>query len=361
MPVPFADLRRQTAALRAQLDEAASRVLDRGWYVLGEEGAAFEEAFASWLGTRSCVGVASGTDAVELALRALGVGPGDEVLTQANTCVPTVAGVERTGARAVLCDADPATGAIDPASAAEAVGERTRAIVVVHLYGHMGDVRTVQSLGLPVVEDCAQAHGAHGEHGAAGTYGSLGAFSFYPTKNLGALGDGGAVVTEDPELAQRLRLLRHYGQTGRYEHAIAGVNSRLDELQAAFLRVKLEHLDAGIERRRAIAAVYDEALRDCEAVRPLAVRPGTTHARHLYVVRCRDRATVQQALETAGVGTLVHYPRAVHQHPPYADRRRPGISLTGSEQLGDEVLSLPLFPELTNNEVDHVAAALSRL
>src|SRR4051794_10880004 len=190
MRVPFADLRAETAAVRDELDAAVARVLDSGWYVLGEEGRAFEQEFAAALGARHCAGVGSGTDAIELALRALGIGPGDEVVTQANTCVPTVAGIERTGARAVLCDVEPAAGTIDPRSAAAAVGERTRAVVVVHLYGQVADVAPLLELGLPVVEDCAQAHGARLGDAAAGTMGALGAFSFYPTKNLGALGDG---------------------------------------------------------------------------------------------------------------------------------------------------------------------------
>jgi dTDP-3-amino-3,4,6-trideoxy-alpha-D-glucose transaminase len=359
MRVPFADLRRETAAVRDELDAAAARVLDRGWYVLGAEGEEFEAEFAAWLGARHCAGVANGTDAIELAVRALGIGPGAEVVTQANTCVPTVAGIERTGARVVLCDVEPDAGTIDLTSAQAAMSERTKAIVAVHLYGQMGDVAPLVGLGVPVIEDCAQAHGARHDDHPAGTIGVLGAFSFYPTKNLGALGDAGAVVTNEPALDEQVRLLRQYGQATRYEHVAEGVNSRLDELQAAFLRVKLAALDADNDRRREIAAVYDEALGTSARLTPLAALPGRVHARHLYVARAADRAAVQEELDARGIQTLVHYPRAIHQHPPYADRAR--VPLSNAEALAASVLSLPLHPRMTDDEVGHVAQSLRQV
>jgi dTDP-4-amino-4,6-dideoxygalactose transaminase len=359
--VPFADLGRATRSARPDLDSAVSRVLDSGCFVLGHEGAAFEKEFAEALGARHAVGVASGTDAIELALRALDVGRGDEVVTQANTCVPTVAAIERAGATPVLCDVEPESGTIDPASLERAITSRTRAIVPVHLYGQVGDLDAVlalgERLGIPVVEDCAQAHGATLDSRSAGTMGVAGAFSFYPTKNLGALGDGGAVVTNDGALAERMRLLRQYGQADRYHHVDHGVNSRLDELQAALLRAKLPHLSAGNARRNAIAARYDEALADTP-VRPLARLANRTHAFHLYVVLAADREAFQAALEEHGVATLVHYPRPIHGHPPYAELGHGPASLSNSERLAESVVSLPLYPELADAEVDHVIGVL---
>lgn len=355
--VPFADLGRGLRAQRDALIAAAARVMDSGRLILGAEVEAFEDEFASWLGAGSAVGVATGTDAIELGLRALGIGPGDEVVTQANTCVPTVAAIERAGATPVLCDADPASAMIDPASATAAVTERTRAVVPVHLYGQCADVEPLLGLGVPVLEDCAQAHGAMDAQGrTAGTVGALGAFSFYPTKNLGALGDGGAVVTGDEELAAHLRRLRQYGQADRYRHVEAGVNSRLDELQAAFLRVRLAGLEEANRRRAAIAARYDDALAGA-AIQPLA-RPGGTHVFHLYVVRAPERDAFRDALQERGVGTLVHYPEPIHGHEPYRELGR-GRDLAGAEELARTVVSLPLYPELTDTEADHVAEALA--
>lgn len=358
MTIPFNDLRRGVAAHRQAINAAVARVLDSGWYVLGGEGRAFEEEFATAVvGGGHAVGVASGTDAIELALRALRIGPGDEVITQANTCVPTVAGIERTGATPVLCDVEPDAGTMDPASLERALCDRTRAIVAVHLYGQCADVDALRAAAgnIAIVEDCAQAHGAALSGRPAGSLGDAAAFSFYPTKNLGALGDGGAVTTGDEELADRVRSLRQYGQVERYLHAEAGVNSRLDELQAAILRARLPHLESANERRRAIAGVYEAAL-EGTAGRPLARLADRVHAFHLFVVRVPDREAFQARLAEAGVGTLVHYPRPVHRHPPYqalADR----VPLPVSEQLASTIVSLPLFPELTDAEVETVAAA----
>jgi dTDP-4-amino-4,6-dideoxygalactose transaminase len=358
MRIPFADLKRGTQEVRAETDAAVARVLDSGWYVLGEEGRAFEEEFASFTGARFGVGVASGTDAIELALRALGVGPGDEVVTQANTCVPTIAGIERTGATPVLCDVEPDGATMDPDSLAGAMGPRTRVVVPVHLYGQCADVDALLEVAgdIPLVEDCAQAHGAELRGRRAGTMGALGCFSFYPTKNLGALGDGGAVTTGDEALAERLRLARQYGQADRYRHVERGVNSRLDELQAAILRAKLPRLDGWNERRAEIASAYDEALAGT-AARPLERLPDRRHVFHLYVVDVPDRDAFQTRLREAGVGTLVHYPQPVHGHPPYRALGDGPVALRNSERLAGRVVSLPLYPELSDEEVDHVASA----
>jgi dTDP-4-amino-4,6-dideoxygalactose transaminase len=306
--------------------------------------------------------VASGTDAIELALRALEIGSGDEVVTQANTCVPTVAAIERAGATPVLCDAELSAGLMDPESLAAAIGPGTRAVVPVHLYGQCADLVAIGTVasdaGIEVIEDCAQAHGAELRGRNAGTIGRLGCFSFYPTKNLGALGDGGAVVTDDPVLADRLRLLREYGQTARYVHVTAGVNSRLDELQAAVLRAKLPHLDAWNARRREIASQYSEAT-SRTSVRPLAELPGRRHAYHLYVVETENRTAFQTHLDGRGIRTAVHYPRAVHGYEPYRSLGDGPVPLTVSEHLCERVVSIPLYPELADDEVEAVSAALA--
>jgi dTDP-4-amino-4,6-dideoxygalactose transaminase len=363
LDVPFANFRRTVEQLRPELDAALARVLDSGWFLLGNEGATFERDFAAWVGSAHAAGCASGTDAIELALRALGVGPGDEVVTQANTCVPTVAAITRAGARPVLCDVDPGSATIDPDSLEAAMSERTRAVVPVHLYGQIGDIDGVLGAaaerGVPVVEDCAQAHGATADGRRAGTIGALGAFSFYPTKNLGAFGDGGAVTTSDDELDERLRLVRQYGQADRYHHVAEGVNSRLDEMQAALLRVRLARLDADNARRQAIAAHYAEAL-DGSAAEPLARLPERDHVFHLFVLTIDDRDGFREALAADGVSTLIHYPEPIHGHAPYTELGRGGVPLTNAEELSRRVVSLPIYPELTDAEVEHVAAAARR-
>jgi dTDP-4-amino-4,6-dideoxygalactose transaminase len=357
--VPFADLARENEPIRAELDAALAAVIERGWFVLGEEGSQFEAEFADWLGVGHAVGVASGTDAIELALRALELEDGAEVITQANTCVPTVAGIERAGAVPVLCDVEPEAGTMDPESLRDSIGDRTAAVIPVHLYGQCADMSAIGTIanerGLTVIEDCAQAHGAELSGRRAGTMGALGCFSFYPTKNLGALGDAGAVVTDDPALAERLRLLRHYGQVDRYRHEIRGVNSRMDELQAAALRLKLRHLDERNTRRAQIAARYRAALAD-SPVTPLAELPDRVHAYHLFVATAPDRDRFQELMSQRGVATLVHYPYPVHLHPPYRDLRR-AETLCVSERLAKHVVSLPIFPELTDAEVESVSEA----
>jgi dTDP-4-amino-4,6-dideoxygalactose transaminase len=358
--VPFADLKRGTAAIRAELDQALREVVDSGWYILGEQGRDFEQEFAKYCQAEHCTGVASGTDAIEVTLRALGIGPGDEVITQANTCVPTVAAIARAGATPALCDVEPDGATMDPASLEQALSPKTRAIVPVHLYGQCADLDAIGAIaadrGLPVVEDCAQAHGAELGGRRAGTIGVAGCFSFYPTKNLGALGDAGAVTTGDGELAESLRLVRQYGQTDRYHHAVPGVNSRLDEMQAALLRVKLRHLDEWTAKRRSIADAYDTAL-DGTAARPLAVLPQRRNAFHLYVVEVAERDLFQRELERMGIATLVHYPLPIHRHPPYRELGQGSVSLANSERLAGRIVSLPLYPELTDDEVAAVAGA----
>lgn len=361
--VPVGDLARTYARLKPELDAAVARVMASGWYILGRELAAFEEAFAAYLGQPAVVGVGNGTDAIALGLRALGVGPGDEVITSPLSAAFSALAISQIGALPVFADIEPRRMTLDPAAVEAAIGPRTRAIVPVHLYGQPADLDGILGVaarhGLPVLEDCAQAHGALHRGRPVGTWGQVGAFSFYPTKNLGAFGDGGAISTADPAMAERLRQLRSGGQTARYRHQTLGVNSRLDELQAAILGVRLAHLDADNARRRAIAARYDVALaRSTGIVRPW-VAPEVQPVYHLYVLRTADRSGLQARLAAAGVASDVHYPTAIHLQPAYADRFRAG-QFPEAERAAAEVLSLPMIPELTDEEVDRVAAALER-
>jgi dTDP-4-amino-4,6-dideoxygalactose transaminase len=362
LTVPFLDLSREVDALRDVLDDAIARTLDGAQFVLGSSVERFEREFAAFCGAEHAVGVASGTDAIALSLRSCGIGPGDEVLAPANTCVPTIAAIESAGARPVLVDVEPLSRTIDPARLEEASGPAARAIVAVHLYGRCADIAPILEFArahdLVVVEDAAQAHGAEYDGRRAGTLGDVAAFSFYPTKNLGAFGDAGAIVTDDADVAERARELRVYGEQDRYLSVVRGVNSRLDELQAAVLLAKLPRLEESNERRRALAARYDEALEGLALELPARPADGL-HVFHLYVVRASERDRVRAELARAGIATAVHYPRAVHEHPGYADLGI-GRPLGQSEALAREVLSLPLYPALTESEVDAVAAALRR-
>ena len=358
--VPFNDLKRLHDLLADELNAAVQRVLMSGWYILGPELEAFEAELAAYHGKRHAVGVASGTDAIELALRALGIGQGDEVVTVSHTAVPTVCAIERAGATPVLVEVDPVTYTMDPVAAAQAITSRTRALLPVHLYGHPADMTALSELaarhGLAVLEDCAQAHGARWQGRLAGTMGDLGALSFYPTKNLGACGDAGAVLTDDAALAERLRRLRNYGQRQRYHHVEPGQNSRLDELQAAILRAKLGHLDEHNAVRRQLAGEYTDRLTG--VVTP-ASRPEADHVYHLYVVRHPDRDALRSALTAAGIQTLVHYPIPVHLQPAYARLGRGSGSLPTTERLAREVISLPLFVGLEPAAVHAVAGAVA--
>ena len=355
-----ADPGRSYRAHAAEIDEAIARVLRSGRFILDEEVELFERELAAWVGTRFAVAVGSGTDAIAIALRAAGIGAGDEVVTVSHTAVATVAAIEMAGAEPVLVDVDPSTMTIDPNCIIPVIGPRTRAIVPVHLYGHpaamdeIGDI--ARRRGLRIVEDAAQAHGAALRDRRAGTFGDAGAFSFYPTKNLGAFGDGGAITTDDADLAAACRRLRQYGWDAERTSQARGVNSRLDEIQAAILRVKLRHLSADVQRRRAVAARYCAALRGCGLVLPEEA-PGALHAFHLYVVRTLDRARLRAALERRGVGTAVHYSVPVHRQPAYAGRLR-CAPLATTERVAREILSLPLYPELSDGEVDEVTAAV---
>ncbi len=360
MQIPFIDLRASYLELQDELDAAALEVLRSGWYVLGPQVRAFEEEFAAWLGLPAAAGVASGTDALLLALLACEIRPGDEVIAPSHTAVATVAAIELAGARPVLADIRPDTFTLDPDAVAAAITPRTRAIVAVHLYGQMADIDALAGLaqrhGLVLVEDCAQAHGASRQGRLAGTVGDIAAFSFYPTKNLGAAGDGGLVASRRPELVERVRALRQYGWQRRYVSDEPGYNSRLDELQAALLRVKLRRLEAWNRQRQALAARYDELLADCAVTTPV-VTPGNHHVYHLYVVRSPQRDALQAHLERCGIATAIHYPMPVHQQPAYK-RLAPPSSLPETERAAAEILSLPLYPQMPNEHVKQVAQSV---
>lgn len=362
--IPFNDLRTLHLQMKEGIDAAMRRVYESGWFILGPEVERFEEEFAHYAGTQFAVGVANGTDAIELALRAGDIGPGDEVITVSHTAVPTVCAIERTGATPVLIEIDPATYTMDPAALRAAITSRTRAVVPVHLYGQAADMTAISAIaeqyGLLVVEDCAQAHGALHAGRMVGAFGQLATYSFYPTKNLGALGDGGAVVTSDAALADRLRRLRNYGQSSKYVNAERGINSRLDELQAAILRAKLDHLDRHNAERRTIASWYDERL--SELIRP-RVAPANHHVYHLYVIRHPNRDRIQERLASRGIGALIHYPIPVHQQSAYADLGYPTGSLPVTEEVAREILSLPLYIGLSKENVmqvcDHVESSVA--
>lgn len=354
-------------AHRAEIDAAIAGVLEGGWYILGEQVEAFEREFADYLGARHCVGVGSGTDALQLALRACGIGSGDVVITVAHTAVATVAAIELAGASPLLVEIDAASFTIDPQAVEDAIKAyrgtgAIKAIIAVHLYGHPAEMAAIIELArryeLKVIEDCAQAHGAAcgGRH--VGTLGDIAAFSFYPTKNLGALGDGGAVVTNDDGLAERVRSLREYGWRERYVSSVAGLNSRLDEIQAAALRVKLKWLETDNAKRRQIAQSYDARLNSLQL--PQA-RKGAHHVYHQYVIRTAARDRLREHLKEQGIGTLIHYPMPVHLQPAYRHRVAVhGNALTITEQSARQVLSLPMHPHLTEDQIERVCKAINQ-
>ena len=392
-PIPVIDLHAQYAALKPELDAAIARVLDSGWYILGKEVAAFEQEFAAYLqrpegrgqttddrrqttdespkskvqspkSKIDCVAVNSGTDALHLALRACGVGPGDEVITVSHTAVATVAAIRLAGATPVLVDIDPDSYTMAPDAVQAALTPRTKALIPVHLYGHPAAMDTLLAMarqaGVPLIEDCAQAHGAQYQGEMVGTLGDLACFSFYPTKNLGALGDGGAVVGRNAALMAKVRSLREYGWTpqARYISQSEGLNSRLDEMQAALLRVKLRYLDEWNDARRHLAALYAAHLPP-GLIKPVE-QPDSHHVYHLYVVRVANRDAFRQAMQAAGVATAIHYPVAVHQQPAYQQNNIICHSMTTTEQLLPQIVTLPMYPQLTDEQALAVCQAVTQ-
>ena len=359
---PFLDLKAINAELRQDLRAAFDRVLDSGWYIMGEELKAFEAEFAAYSETRHCVGVANGLDAMTLALRGLGIGPGDEVVVPSNTYIATWLAVTALGATPVPVEPHPHTFNIDPSRVEAAITPRTRALMPVHLYGQSADLGPLLDIarrhGLKVVEDGAQAHGARYRGVPLGGHGDAVAWSFYPGKNLGALGDGGAVTTHDPELAERIRVLRNYGSRVKYHNEVAGTNSRLDELQAALLRVKLAHLDRDNQRRALIARRYLDGLDGPGLVLP-TVPAYASPVWHLFVVRHPQRDALAQRLAAAGVGTVIHYPVPPHRQPAYAGLGMQEGALPIAEAIHREVLSLPIGPTQTPAQTETVIAAVN--
>lgn len=364
MKIPFLDLKPAYAELAEQLDAASRRVMASGWFVLGPEVEAFEAEFAAYCGTRYCVGVGNGLEAMELVLRAWDIGPGDEVIVPSNTYIATWLAVSAVGATPVPVEPDPRTHNIDAELIEAAITPRTRAILPVHLYGQPADMDAIMALaarrGLRVMEDVAQAQGARYKGRLTGSLAHAGAFSFFPTKNLGALGDAGAVTTDDAALADRLRVLRNYGSRQKYVNLEKGVNSRLDELQAALLRVKLPHLDAWNARRKALAAQYLAALKDLPGLGLPHVPQWADPAWHLFVVTSDRRDALTKALDEAGIGWLIHYPIAPHLQAAYAELGLAKGSMPIAERLAQTVLSLPVGPHMTSDAIDLVAAAVTR-
>jgi len=355
------DLAAQYVGIKAEIDEAVSRVLNSGHFILSEEVQAFEQKFSAYCGVDFGIGVGSGTDALTLALRALGVGPGDEVITTAHTSIADVVAIERVGGRPVLVDIDPATFNLDPQCLPAAITSHTRAIIPVHLYGLSADLDPILNIakeyGLKVVEDCAQAHGAEYTHKKTGGWGDAAAFSFYPTKNLGAYGDGGMVLTKDAGLAEKVRLLRQYGWEERYISKVKGDNSRLDELQAAVLSVKLNYLDRWNARRRELAQLYDNLLQGLDLHTPF-VPLNCTHIYHQYVIRTPQREALHQYLQEQHIESRILYPLPVHLRPSYRELGHGEGSFPHAEQTCHEILSLPLYAEMGSAAVERVSEAI---
>ncbi|MEE2708326.1 MAG: DegT/DnrJ/EryC1/StrS family aminotransferase [Gemmatimonadota bacterium] len=345
------------AAHKEEIDEAVQRVLNSGWYILGQEVKAFEDEFAAYIGVQYGIGVASGTDALQLALRTLGVAQGDEVVTTPHTAVATATAVDLCGATPVFVDIEPDSYALDPQQLEAAITERTRVIIPVHIYGHPADLDPILEIarrhGAFVLEDCSQSHGALYKQRRTGAWGDIAVFSLYPTKNLGALGDGGVVVTDRVDLADRARLMREYGWQDRYVSAFVGMNSRLDEMQAAILRVKLRYLEEENETRRVYARMYDQELEALNISRPL-VSADVEHVYHQYVIRSQSRNELQIYLREHEIGSLIHYPTPIHQQPAYVARCQ-GQTFPACEQAAAEILSLPMYPQLTEDDIYTVA------
>ena len=366
--IKFLDLWKVNERFRGEMDAAVRRVLDSGWYLLGKENEAFEREFAAYCGTRHAIGCANGLDALKLVVRAMGIGPGDEVIAPANTYIASLIAISANGATPVLVEPDPATYLIDPAKIEPRITPRTKAIMVVHLYGRVCEMEQVLAIarahGLKVIEDCAQAHGATRGGRRAGAFGDAAGFSFYPGKNLGCLGDGGAVTTDDDELAKKVRALRNYGSDVKYHFPYRGTNSRLDEIQAALLRVKLPHLDADNARRGEIAARYCR-----EIVNPLITLPESrtieqsnnrtvlTNVWHVFPVRTGRRDALQAHLAERGIQTVIHYPIPPHRQPAYTEWH--DLSLPITEEIHETILSLPISPVMTDAEVSEVVAAVN--
>ena len=362
--IPMVDLKAQYQSIKEEIGEAINATLESTQFVLGSEVAAFEEEFAAYSGGTHGIAVNSGTSALHLALLAARVGPGDEVVTVPFTFAATVAAIEYTGARVRFVDIDPHSFTMDPRAIEPAITERTRAIVPVHLFGQPADMDPILAIarrhGLTVIEDAAQAHGSEYKKRRVGSLGDLGCFSFYPTKNLGAYGEGGMVVTNNPEYARTIRLLRNWGEDGKYRHVLKGYNYRMEGLQGAILRVKLRHLDAWTEARRRHAAIYDKLLADSAVQTPQAM-DYARHVYHVYAIRSTQRDTLRQQLSAAGVQTTINYPIPLHLQPAYSDLGYKTGDFLHAEKLAAEQISLPVYAELTRPQVEQVCAVMTKM
>lgn len=360
--IPLVDLKRENQEVGEEIRAAFRQVQERGWFVLGHELKNFEEDYARYIGVSHCLGVNSGSDALILALKAIGINPGDEIILPSHTFIATADAVVRNGAKPVFADIDPQTYCLDPDAVAGMVTARTRAIIPVHLYGHPADMTPLQELAekhaLPIIEDACQAHGSEYLSKKTGSMGFIGCFSFYPGKNLGAYGDAGCIVTNDKETVEKIRMLRNYGQKEKYFHACIGMNSRMDEIQAAVLRVKLSYLDRWNERRRHIAALYNELLEGYDLIRPVE-RPYARHVFHQYVIRVKNRDNLFRSLWEHGIEAGIHYPVPVHQQPSY--RGKWVISrLSVTEMISKEILSLPLHPWMDDGSLLYITETMKK-
>jgi len=364
MKIPFVDLKEQYTSIENGVKLAIEEVFKKSQFILGENLRKFEDEFASYCGVKYGIGVGSGTEALHLALIACGVGPGDEVITVPNTAVPTASAISFANAKPIFVDIDPKTYTMDPSHLEEKVTPRTKVLMPVHLYGQMADMdpilKIAQKYKLKMIEDACQAHGAEYRGKKAGSMGDLGCFSFYPTKNLGAYGDGGMIITNDEKKAEKLRMLRNYGEVKKYHHRIKGFNSRLDELQAAILRVKLKYLSTWNEARRKNAKLYDELLTNDKIIKPVEA-DYAKHVYHLYIIRCKQRDELQKSLASVGVGTLIHYPIPIHLQEAYKNLGLKRGTLPVAEECADEILSLPMFPELKEAQIERVCEVINRL
>lgn len=365
MQIPFGNLAQEYQDLKPEIDTAINSVLTSGWFILGKHLQDFESAYAQYCGVKYCVGVASGTEAIYLALKAIGVGDGDEIITVAHTAVPTVSAISMTGATPVFVDILPNTLLINIAQVVSKITKKTKAVIPVHLYGQMVPMKPLLDLAekhrIPVIEDAAQAHGSSYLGNKSGTYGIMGCFSFYPSKNLGCYGDGGAIVTNQAKLYERLLMLRNYGQKQRYIHLTEGVNSRLDEIQAAILQVKLNYLDTWNKRRQQIANLYNSLLNTRNVIVP-AIAENCNHIYHLYVIRVNraKRDGLQAYLKDNGIDTLIHYPIPVHIQQAYAHLDYHKGSLPTTEKIAHEIISLPIYPQLRDDQVEYIAGKINK-
>lgn len=356
--VPFADFKTQYKNLKPEIDQAIKEVLNSGYFILGEKTKLFEKKFAKFCGVKYGIGVSSGTEALHLAMRACGIKAGDQIITVANTCVPTITAILEAQAVSIFVDIEPLTYTIDPAKIEAKITKKTKAILPVHLYGQCADmtqiIKIAKKYKLKIIEDCAQAHGAMHKNKKAGSFGDVACFSFYPTKNLGAYGDAGMIVANNKKIADRVRLLRNYGEKKRYHHHIKGFNNRFDELQAAILLVKLKYLNKNNQKRRQIAQKY---IRELSQIKDLILpqeAKNRKHVYHLFVIRIKQRKKLQEFLKQRGIDTLIHYPIPVHLQKSFSEYKYCQGKLKNTEKIAQEILSLPIYPELTEEKVNFV-------